>query len=347
VDLDQRSPAGHPQRWLWVTGPDYYLDERGEERRDLEPDVGFVPDGWWTCAAPTKAGDLVLLYRSRVKKDVAHLLVARSDAVALDMPDSPFHGKPVCQYEVITKFRRPVAFSMIANDGMLRSWVEVRRRFVRSGVPVPDRYWQHLFDLAGENRVDLEQQAVDGLRRYRYERDVQDWLYSYPGLLAPHGLRNLTAPRRELFLAAGSRADLVFRQGAGALQRTVVIELKRGVVGPGAVDQVLRYRQHLARDRRSLRGVVAVLIGTELHPDAAAAARRNGVRFIALGELHLTRASHEPMAAPPGQQATDLVHEQWTFGARSGTLVTPSPGSPASRLVRGVASRAPEGSRRS
>jgi hypothetical protein len=65
---------------------------------------------------------------------------------------------------------------------------------------VPEHYWQHLFALAGGSWIDLEQQAVDGLRRYRYEKAVQDWLYSYPGLLARHGLRNLTDPRKELFL---------------------------------------------------------------------------------------------------------------------------------------------------
>ena len=295
--------AGRPQCWLWVTGPDYYLDARGQERRDLEPNAGFVPDGWWTCARGTRAGDLVLLYRSRIKKDVSHLLVARSDAGPLDLPRSPFHGRPVCQFEVVTKFRDPVPFSTVAGDDALRQWTEVRRRFVRSEVPIPEQYWQRLFELAGENRGHLEQQAVDGLRRYRYEKDVQEWLFRYPGVLETHGLRDLTEGRKEILLAAGSRADLVFTQGRGALRRTVVLELKRGVVGPAAVDQVLRYREHLTRERAGLRRVTAVLVGTELHPDAETAAKRNGVQFIALGDLNLTRARDELRPTPPRRPA--------------------------------------------
>ena len=138
-DSSARPDDAGPQRWLWVAGPDYYLDEHDNERRDLEPDVGFVPDGWWTCAPATRAGDLVLLYRSQLKKDVSHLLVTRSDAAPLDMPSSEFHGKPVCQYEVITKFRRPIPFATITADSSLGQWNEVRRRFVRSGVPIPDQ----------------------------------------------------------------------------------------------------------------------------------------------------------------------------------------------------------------
>lgn len=245
----------------------------------------------------------MLLYRSQVKKDVSHLLVARSDAGPLDLPCSPFHGRPVSQFEVVTKFRDAVRFSTIAGDDALRQWTEVRRRFVRSAVPIPEQYWQRLFELAGEHPGGLEQQAVDGLRRYRYEKDVQEWLFRYPSVLKTHGLCGLTEGRKEVFLAAGSRADLVFIQGRGALRRTVVLELKRGVVGPAAVDQVLRYREHLTRERSGLRRATAVLVGTELHPNAESAAKRNGVRFIALGDLNLARARDELRSTSPTPHA--------------------------------------------
>jgi hypothetical protein len=45
--------------WVWVTGPDYYLDDDGCERRSLEP--GEL--GSWTCHQHTQKGDLVVLYR--------------------------------------------------------------------------------------------------------------------------------------------------------------------------------------------------------------------------------------------------------------------------------------------
>jgi hypothetical protein len=55
--------------WVGVTGPDYYLDEDGAERRDLDPGSGYEPGGWWTCHWKTEAGDLVLLYRSQKKRE--------------------------------------------------------------------------------------------------------------------------------------------------------------------------------------------------------------------------------------------------------------------------------------
>jgi len=72
---------------LWVSGPDYYLDEDGEERSDLDPEQGYESDGWWTCHRETKNGDLVLIYRSQIKKDLAYLIEARSDAFSLQDDD--------------------------------------------------------------------------------------------------------------------------------------------------------------------------------------------------------------------------------------------------------------------
>jgi hypothetical protein len=93
------------RHWLWVAGPDYYLDESQKERPDLESAAGFSPSAWWTCSSQTRAGDTVLPYRSKTKKHIAHFLVVRSDAEPLDLPGDPFHGKHVCQYEVIERLR--------------------------------------------------------------------------------------------------------------------------------------------------------------------------------------------------------------------------------------------------
>lgn len=96
------------RHWLWVAGPEYYLDAADQDRADLEPAAGFSPASWWTCSPETRAGDTALLYRSRVKKDIVHFLVARSDAEPLDLPGDRFHGRHVCQFEVIEKLRTPV-----------------------------------------------------------------------------------------------------------------------------------------------------------------------------------------------------------------------------------------------
>jgi len=64
------SESNERQYWLWVTRPDYYLDEDGCDREDLDPTLGADSDGWWTCNKATKEGDLVLLWalsRNQVK----------------------------------------------------------------------------------------------------------------------------------------------------------------------------------------------------------------------------------------------------------------------------------------
>lgn len=50
-------PTG--QSWLWVTRPEYYLDEKGQESEDLG---GDDESGWRTCHKDTKKGDLAFLW---------------------------------------------------------------------------------------------------------------------------------------------------------------------------------------------------------------------------------------------------------------------------------------------
>jgi hypothetical protein len=77
-----------PRFWVWVTGPEHYLDDKGAERADLEPAETANSDDWWTCHRDTKRGDLILLYRTRPKQDVAYLLEAATSArvLATDKP---------------------------------------------------------------------------------------------------------------------------------------------------------------------------------------------------------------------------------------------------------------------
>src|SRR5262245_42964777 len=65
--------------WLWITRPEYYLDESGYDREDLDPESGVDSDGWWTCHRDTQKGDLALLYRSRVRRDLGYLIQTESD----------------------------------------------------------------------------------------------------------------------------------------------------------------------------------------------------------------------------------------------------------------------------
>jgi hypothetical protein len=81
-----------PQHWVWVARPDYYLDDDDADRRDLERGGGYQPGAWWTCDKDTRDGDLVLLYRSRLRQDIAYRIQARSDAYELNDADAIREG---------------------------------------------------------------------------------------------------------------------------------------------------------------------------------------------------------------------------------------------------------------
>lgn len=99
------SESNERQYWLWVTRPDYYLDEDGCDREDLDPALGADSDGWWTCNKATKEGDLVLLWRTSPKKDIRYLIQAESDAYSI-ADDNDKGWDYGCDYEVLYKFEQ-------------------------------------------------------------------------------------------------------------------------------------------------------------------------------------------------------------------------------------------------
>lgn len=280
-----------PARWVWVTRPAYYLAEGGGDAPALDPAAGFVADGWWTCHHETRAGDLVLLYRAGVRKDISHFLVARSDAELLDDPASEFDGAHVCQYEVLAKFARPLPYAQLTSDAMLATWHPVAIRMHGRAFPVPTPIWQRLGALVDADFDALARQAADGLHRIRLERQLEQRLIDQPRLLASAGLRNLTLHRQQLRLPTGRIADLVYRQRRLRGSRLVVIELKKIKAGPRAVTQLLDYRHTLDRQRRPLRPrTLAVLIADGITANAAQLAADHRVTIIPLGHLGITVA---------------------------------------------------------
>jgi hypothetical protein len=109
--------------WVWVTRPEVYLDDDGEERHDLDPERGYR-SGWWTCRPETKEGDLIVLYRTAPKSDIAYLIMARSDAYSLlDEPFAAENGwKYGCDHEFIEKFERPLSLAEMKADPKLDGW---------------------------------------------------------------------------------------------------------------------------------------------------------------------------------------------------------------------------------
>jgi hypothetical protein len=280
-----------PQLWLWVTRPKFYLGEDGHDSPYLEPDAGFVADGWWTCDPHTKAGDLVLLYRSRLRKDISHFLVVRSDAQRLPDDGTEFGGSYVCEYEVLERFARPVTFARLDADPVLATWHAVLTRMVKRSFPVPPQVWQRLAELLDADFEGLAQKAKDGLHRVRFEKDVEDRIVTLPQLLDDIGLGRLRFCDRQRRLEDGRILDLLYRTGRGPLSRNVVVELKKIKAGRRAVEQVLHYRDQLDQERRSAElRARAVLIAEGITQDAARLAREHGVEFFSLSELRIAVA---------------------------------------------------------
>lgn len=119
--------------WVWVTGPDYYLDDDRADRQDLVPGRGYEPGGWWTCHKGTEEGDLVLLYRSQLRKDIAYLIETRLAAYSLLGDDyAEEQGWDYgCDFEVVEKFERPLPLGEMKSDHALESWGALRASFMR------------------------------------------------------------------------------------------------------------------------------------------------------------------------------------------------------------------------
>jgi hypothetical protein len=129
-------------RWVWVVGPDCYLDGDGREHPKLTPGA---PAMRWACHRDTRRGDLAVLYRSRRAKDLAYLFRATSDAVHEDVPDRPWN----CEAEVLERFSHPVPLAELRADPVTASWPALRASFVRTGAPVPDDVWARLMEMRG------------------------------------------------------------------------------------------------------------------------------------------------------------------------------------------------------
>ena len=164
--------------WLWVTHPEYYLDEDDSDREALDPgddpythpvDVG----GWWTCHPDTEQGDLVLLYRVKgdgplPESDIAYLIQAESDAYSLaDDKDARDRGWWWgCDYRPLRKFKLPLAYSEIKGDPYLEDWSAYRGRFQRQAWQIPDGIWERLTTLLNERQRGYARQ-VTRTERYR------------------------------------------------------------------------------------------------------------------------------------------------------------------------------------
>lgn len=147
----QSNTSDRPAHWLWVTRPQYYLDEDGNDSPDLLPGV-FNEKIRWSCHEDTKKGDLILLYRSVYMKDIGYLIRAKSDAEyrrSVNLGDGYW-----CHFQSLHKFANPVTIQDLRNDSVMRVWKPLRICFQRRVFPIEPVHWQRLNELIREKNPD-------------------------------------------------------------------------------------------------------------------------------------------------------------------------------------------------
>lgn len=241
------------QFWIWVTRPEYYWDENGEDREALSPGIQD-PGGWWTCHRDTKKGDLVLLWRTSPKKDIGYLIQARSDAYSL--ADDTYAAKHRwdfgCDYLPIFKFNNPVTIDDLRRDPRTQSLNALRAQFRSRSYRVSAENWRTLNELLARkdssyqgDLPSIEQAGVD--HRIEREAELEDVLAQNLGLLKRFGYdleiwvdpRTGKSGRQYVCRSLGGRIDLLCYDRRG--KQYVVIELKNVPAGRNTFGQISSY----------------------------------------------------------------------------------------------------------
>jgi predicted RNA-binding protein with PUA-like domain len=239
------------QYWLWVTRPDYYLDEDGSDREDLDPNSGVDSDGWWTCHKETTKGNLVFLWRTSPKKDIGYLIQTESDAYSIaDENDQGWDY--ACDYQVLYKFNRPIQVKDLRNDPYFDEWGPLRCSFQRSSFKITPEYWNRLNQLAAANNpgyldfIELIQKEplAEGIR---LEEELEEALVSNLRILKKFGydLELYVDPaskqpgRQFICKGNGGRIDLLCYDKKQT--RYVVIELKNVRASQNTFGQISNY----------------------------------------------------------------------------------------------------------
>lgn len=131
------------QYWLWVTRPESYL-VAGEENPGLKPGQ----QGSWTCHLDTREGDLVLLYRTSPKKDIAYLFEATSDADPITGWNNEWDGEPGCDFVSRLRLVNPLTLPEMRADPILAAeFSAMRSRFQQRSYRIEPSLWRHLLQL--------------------------------------------------------------------------------------------------------------------------------------------------------------------------------------------------------
>lgn len=251
-DMEEKNsvPIGR-QYWLWVTRPDYYFDEDGNEREDLDPNSGVDSDGWWTCHKDTKKGDLILLWRTSPKKDIGYLIQAESDAYSIS--DDNEHGWEYgCDHQMLYKFHNPIKIKNLRADPYFDEWGPLRCSFQRSFFEISKNDWEKLNQMSiyqnPEYRDIIEEIQKEPISKHQIaEEQLEEMLVSNLKILKKfgHDLELYIDPaskqsgRQFICKGNGGRIDLFCHDKIK--NRYVVIELKIVRAGQNTFGQISNY----------------------------------------------------------------------------------------------------------
>lgn len=243
-------PDDGRQYWLWVIKPQYYLEDDGTDRESLDPEDNYDPGGWWTCNKATKEGDLILLYRAKLKKDIKYLILAESDAysIADDNDEGWDYG---CDYQVLYKFENPVHIKDLRMDPSYDDWGPLRCSFQGSSFRISDEYWEGLKQKAASLNPGyqdfIERVLKEPIAEFTREKELEDTLVNNLRILGKFGYdlelyfdpESKLSGRQYVCKGNGGRIDLLCCDKNQ--NRYVVIELKNVRAGQNTFGQISNY----------------------------------------------------------------------------------------------------------
>ena len=246
----KKSRSSKPARsyWLWVTKGEYYQDPDGGDRDILEPGDAEI---YWSCHKDTRRGDLVLLWRTTPKCDVAYLLQVTEDATATSKAGR-WHWPYGCAATPLFKFNRPLTVAEIRSDPMLSDW-SAKGHFQKKAWKIEPKTWARLCRRLEKTNADFKKVlasvrgrlAVRILREERLEQRLAD----HPRLFRKILGFDVEVKGRQLYCdEQGTYIDLLLR--GRHKRRFVVVELKVVRATRNHFGQIAGYmgwvRRHLA-----------------------------------------------------------------------------------------------------
>jgi hypothetical protein len=281
--------------WLWVTTPEFYENEDGSNALTTGP-----LEGSWTCSRQTEAGDLVLLYRAKTRKDIAYLILATTDAFSIR--EDPFAQERgwewACECDVLYEFVDPLPLSVLRANEEFWSWGPLRKNFQGRVFEIDDSYWGGLIHLALPSNPQLAKYVgitpgFSAPQRILAERELEDSLAADLGKLRRagwdlelwHDPQTGRSGRQFVCAAAGGRIDLLCRDSSSG--QLVVVELKNVLATEETYMQTWRYVSWVQRFLSNGKPVSALVVarGCDSRFELMTEASDRKVRFLSLRDV--------------------------------------------------------------